>query len=670
MVRGRARRIAGCVDTGFDSGAGACASPSCSSRKPRTERPTQMSDRATRFTAFVDQLNHGYECLHTAKEDAFWVAYMDIGADRESARAALNEHESALKRFLADPARLATVRQRRMEADAAVGSADGPSEAERVALAGWERTFAAHVIDSAEARALSEEIIEDESRLHAARAAFKTHYDDPDGGPVEASSVKLGMLISNHRDERVRRSAWEGMRSVEPHVLEHGFLELVRKRNRLGRLLGGEDYYDATVRRVEGMSKADIFDRLDELERRTRERARASLAELVAARGSDAQQPWNVRFFTAGDVSAEQDPYFPFRQAIARWGRSFAALGIGYQGAHMVLDLVDRKGKYENGFMHGPVPAWVDRGVHRPARIHFTANAIPGVIGSGRRATETLFHEGGHAAHFANADMPAPCFSQEFAPTSVGFSETQSMFLDSLLSDADWQARYARSVAGEAMPLALIEKGIACDQPFAAWRTRAMLAVCYGERAIYEIPDAELTAERVLHELREVERRLLFLPLGSPRPVLSVPHLLSGESSAYYHGYVLAEMAVRQTRGFFESRDGHLVDNPRIGPDLRESYWREGNRRTFLDYVEGLTGTPLSASALAEENNRTAAQEIAIAHRAVERLADVPAYAGEVRLGASIRVMHGRDEIAADDGGDFDGMAQRFAAWIGGLESA
>ena len=191
-----------------------------------------------------------------------------------------------------------------------------------------------------------------------------------------------------------------------------------------------------------------------------------------------------------------------------------------------------------------------------------------------QRATETLFHEGGHAAHFANVDMPAPCFAQEFAPSSVAMAETQSMLLDRLLSDADWQTRYARTVDGRAMPFTLIEKATHQGQPHAAFAVRSMLAVCYAEKAIYEIPDEELTAERVLKEVRDVERRLLFLDEGSPRPVLSVPHLLSSDSSAYYHGYVLAKMAVAQTRAFFENRDGHLTDNKRIGADLRESYWR------------------------------------------------------------------------------------------------
>lgn len=53
---------------------------------------------------------------------------------------------------------------------------------------------------------------------------------------------------------------------------------------------------------------------------------------------------------------------------------------------------------------------------------------------------------GGHAAHFANIDQGSPFFSQERAPTSVAYAENQSMFLDSLMGDGDWLARYARDL--------------------------------------------------------------------------------------------------------------------------------------------------------------------------------------------------------------------------------
>jgi len=316
--------------------------------------------------------------------------------------------------------------------------------------------------------------------------------------------------------------------------------------------------------------------------------------------------------------------------------------------------------------MHGPVPAWRSEGTFRPARIHFTANAIPGMVGSGKRATETFFHEGGHAAHFANVDMPAPCFSQEFAPTSVAFAETQSMFLDSLLDDADWQARYARTAKGEAMPFALAEKAIRVGQPHAAWGQRALIAVCYAERAIYEIPEKELSPERILSEIRRCERELLFLDEGSPRPTLSIPHLISGDASAYYHGYTLALMAVHQTRGFFRDRDGHLMDNPRIGPDLRRAYWEPGNSRVFPDFVRGLTGQEVSPKALADRLNRTADEAIGEARGLAARAASIPEHAGPVELDAKIRVIHGREQIATTAKG-FAPAASAFAGWVDSL---
>merc|ERR1719446_960854 len=72
---------------------------------------------------------------------------------------------------------------------------------------------------------------------------------------------------------------------------------------------------------------------------------------------------------------------------------------------------------------------------------------------------------------------------------------------------------------------------------------------------------------------------------------------MSDESSCYYHGYVLAEMSVRQTRAYFLKKHGYLTDNPHIGPALTESYWRCGNEVCFLDLVKNLTGAPLTSDA-------------------------------------------------------------------------
>ena len=602
--------------------------------------------------SYLDALDERYASLHTAKEDAFWAAKMGLNADAQQAQSELDARDLALQQFLQASDQLTRLRELCAQDDE-----------QRLRIEGWLRTFAAHTIDSARGAVLAEELGGDEGRLQVARGEMKLGFEDARHGFVPASSIALSHMLQNDTDEARRKAAFDGLRSIESYVLERGYLQIVAKRNELGRTLGAEDYYDWKAKRIEGMSKNELFVLLDELEERTRPAARAFVDDARRRYGAQASRPWNLGQLSSGEVTRDLDPYFSFRSAIDRWGRSFAALGIRYAGAELVLDLLDRPGKYENGFMHGPVVAWRRAGRLLPARVQFTANALPGRVGAGQQALRTLFHEGGHAAHFSNVDMPSPCFGQEFAPTSTAFAETQSMFLDSLPGDPDWQQRYALDRSGSPMPLSLLDRSIDAQQPKAAWIMRSMLSVCYAEKAIYELPSHALTAENVLRVLREVEQRLLFLEGGSPRPTLSISHLISGDFSCTYHGYVLAQIGVAQARSYFLARDGHLVDNPRVGPELAKIWWQPGNSIPFAEFVRNLTGQDLSAAPLAARLNQTAEQCKAEAHASIARLAQIPAASQQVDLDARIHVVHGSASVA-EYSGDFAQFATRFADFI------
>ena len=608
--------------------------------------------------SLLTELNNRYIELHVAKEEAFWSEKMGLAGSEE---AHFEEKEIALRDFCSSPEHLQQVRD-------ALGNMESLPESDRIALEGWERFFSANPIEGEEAQQIARELVGMEGRLERERGGMELGYTDPESEEfVEASSVALALKIRTAKEEALREAAFDGLRSIEPFVLEHGFLDIVRKRNRLARMIGYEDYYDWKVSINEGFGKERLFEILDDLEEKTRDACRNSVEELRREKGETAAMPWNFGFYTSGDLTAELDPYFPFEDAFLRWGRSFAALGISYGGATMQLDLVDRKGKYSNGFMHGPYPAWVENGRLHPARINFTANAVPGQVGSGQRASETFFHEGGHAAHFSNIRMPAPCFAQEFAPTSVAMAETQSMFLDSLLKDPDWMIRYAKNDKGERIPKELIYKNVEQESRYRAWRLRSMLAVSYAEKALYEMTEEELTPENVLGTFRMIEQEMLMLPAG-PRPLLSIPHLLSGEASAYYHGYILAEMAVYQTRDYFMKKYGYITDNPNIGPELQEVYWKPGNSRTFLQFVEALTGEPFSARATADLVNTSMEQVHAEADGMIGREKEIPPYEGEIDLDATVAVVHGDEVVASTaDGLSFEEVGEKFRAWVKGL---
>ena len=215
---------------------------------------------------------------------------------------------------------------------------------------------------------------------------------------------------------------------------------------------------------------------------------------------------------------------------------------VQYEGAIMNLDLLDRKNKYSNGFCHWPVVAWnKPNGIWQPSTTNFTSLGDPNAVGSGITALTTLMHEAGHAAHFANIKQPSPLFGQERPPFSAALAEGQSMFLDSLVDDAAWKVRYAKSADtdnNKPIPFELIEEQIRSTQPFEVFQLRAMLSVPYFEKAIYELPENEVTAEKIQEIADEIEIKIQG-GLG-PRPLLSVPHIISDEASCYYHAYVVS----------------------------------------------------------------------------------------------------------------------------------
>lgn len=606
---------------------------------------------------FFDALNHAYVAVHQAKEELFWATYMATsGDDAGFARA-----ERAYKDFIADPAKLAETRAHLASVE---GAAPGTERDTLIAgLRGWQALFEAHVIESEDGRRLMHEIVDAEAELFTRRRAYVPRHVNERGEAEDATLGTLATNLATNPVEAHRRSSFDALRGLEQWVLDNGFLELVALRNRFARAAGFSDYFDFKVRKNERMSPAHLTQILGDFLQRTDAAAARTLDEVRARHGREATLPWNLRYFTTGDVVRQMDGYLPFSTSLRRWIESFRRLGIGFDGARLQLDLLDRPGKFQNGFCHAPVPAWVDEtGRWIPGHVNFTSEARPDQVGSGVRALATLFHEGGHAAHFANVRQHAPCFSQEYAPTSMAYAETQSMFCDRVLEDADWMALYARSRSGEPMPPSVIRARIASRQPMRAFDARSLAVVPSFEMVLYAMDDAARERHAVLDLARRTEQRVL--GIESPRPLLAIPHLLNQESAASYQGYLLAEMAVAQTRAFFFRRDGYITDNPAVGPDLREHYWRPGNSIDHDQTLRSLTGEGFSARYLADDCNRSVDEAWAEAEAAMAGAAHrARAHAEAPSLDADIRVVHGAELIADSSDGE-DALCTRFEAWV------
>ncbi|WP_421302360.1 M3 family metallopeptidase [Aeromonas veronii] len=597
---------------------------------------------------YFNQLNADYLQVHRRKEDLFWSTYMGTSDDQ----AGFTTAEQAYKAFCANPARLPELREMLAQAD---------EDDLKRGLQGWIAFFECNVIEDPAASALMDELVAAEAALFARRKGLKLTLLDEQGQQVAGSLPAASTSLAASPNEAVRQSALAMFHTLEQWVVGNGFLEVVAIRNRFARAMGYRDYFDYKVRKNEQMSPEQLFAILDDFIARTDTRLQQSLAELKAAKGEAALLPHNLRYSVSGDVTRQLDPYVPFSRALRDWVESFRRLGIQYRGATLTLDLLTREGKYENGFCHGPVPSFFQQGEWVPAVVNFTSLADPAQVGSGWSGLNTLFHEGGHAAHFANVTGNAPCFSQEFPPTSMAYAETQSMFCDSLLDDADWLKRYARNAAGEAVPDALIKEMIEARQPFRAFNERQIALVAYFERDLYAMDEAERSPEAVLALARQWERKIV--GVESPRPLLAIPHLLNQESACAYHGYLLALMAVEQTRAYFLKRDGYLTDNPRIGPDLAAHYWGPGNGMSHDETLRSLTGEGFSAVPLAEACNLSSVEAWQQAQVCMAAAQQRPATGEGSPLDAHIRVVHGA-ELIADNSESETRMLADFEAWI------
>mmetsp|Transcript_36439 Transcript_36439/g.79717 ORF Transcript_36439/g.79717 Transcript_36439/m.79717 type:complete len:648 (-) Transcript_36439:248-2191(-) len=617
--------------------------------------------------AFVDKFNESYAEKHYNFERQFWGCKMGLGDGGPYSTDLLSSTKKEMEDLLSDPKILEAAEAHKM----AVGDCDKTDLVKTLDII--VRTCNCYSMPSAGSKAIREQTSQIEGQLEMRRNEMKLGYTDPADGTFHAlSSVGLRNLLRTASEESTRKAAYEGLRSIGPFVCAEGFVEIVKLRNKLARELGYEDYYDLTVTNAEGFGKKQLFEILDGLEEGTRPLMEEGRKELAKRHGDDALEPWNISFKMAGSVIKKMDPYFPFAKAVENYAKSYAAMGINYAGATMNLDLLDRKNKYSNGFCHWPVPAWVKPdGTWVPSQTNFTSLADPTAVGSGLTALTTLMHEAGHAAHFANIRQPSPLFSQERAPTSVAYAENQSMFLDSLVGDACWRAKYAQDLGGNPIPFAILEEEINSTHPFEVFKLRAMLAVSYFEKALYELPEEKVTAEKIQSLADEIESKIQ----GglSPRPLLSVPHLVSDEASCYYQGYTLAEMSVHQTREYFKKKDGYIVDNPNVGPTLTNYYWKWGNSKPFLDLVKELTGKDLTGDAWVDCLKEPVARRIVREKREYEEMLDkikaqgsgTPEAPKDIDLMMEVNFVDGDEVISSTTDGGLLAACKRFEDFVG-----
>ncbi len=135
---------------------------------------------------------------------------------------------------------------------------------------------------------------------------------------------------------------------------------------------------------------------------------------LAAIRRSDL-----ARFFRAPDLDAE----FPPAQLIDSFARTMAGIGLDLDAqANVVLDAEER-------------PTKTPRAYCAPVRVPQEVYLVVSRVG-GREDYAALFHEGGHAEHYANVDATLPAEFRYLGDNSV--TESYAFLLEHVIEQPGW----------------------------------------------------------------------------------------------------------------------------------------------------------------------------------------------------------------------------------------
>ena len=591
---------------------------------------------------YLDFLNKEYFKLHKQYEDLFWTSYMgDHSVDNKKDKA-LAERD----KFRANPKHSEKVRNLIKEAN--------PEIKKRLKL--WMDFFERYQTPK-KAFAIKEKMDILESEVNKKRSERKEGYIDPYTKKfVTASMVKMRTIVITHNDEKIRKACFDAREKMATDLIEE-YIKLVGLRNQYARMFSYDDFYDFKVQREDGMTKKELFSIFDSIYEKTKY-AKKDILELEK-KMPGLRKPWNFGYMMAGDFTKEEDPYFQFDEALIRWGKSFAALGIDFKGGKLQLDLLDRVCKYNNGFCHYPELVKFEKEKRLPGSSNFTCNVVFGQMGSGDQGFNTLFHEGGHAAHMLNSQQKDVCVNNEYAPMSGSLAEAQSMFLDTLFNSVEWSARYAKNSEGESYPFDLFERKQRKLHILRPLGLNSIMAISVFEKEIYETKS--LDRKKVI-AIAKRNFRKYFERSEDSLMFLDVPHIYSGDNSGGYHWYGLAILALHQWREYFYNKYGYIVDNPNIGTEMC-NIWELGATKSFNEFVVLATGEKLKADAYLKNATASLPEILNTAKERIKNLDKAKPHIKKIDLNAKISMVHGKKKIA-DNSKSFEDMAEKYKKWL------
>ena len=263
---------------------------------------------------------------------------------------------------------------------------------------------------------------------------------------------------------------------------------------------------------------------------------------------------------------------FPESSLLESFDATIRGLGLdlGPQSG-VVLDVEHRPRKSPRAFC-APVRV--------PAEVYLVLSPV-----GGRDDFSVLFHEAGHAEHYANVDAGLPFEFRYLGDNAI--TECFAFLFQGLIEDPEWLAR---------------RLGIADAEEIAGYARayRLLYLRRYCGKLSYELElHGDADGDQPWDSLASRYSELLGSALGIDWP--SQTFLADVDPGFYSACYLRAWALETHLRRYLRGRFGPLwFESPAAGEELR-GLWREGQRLTPDELLEQLTGERLEFGVLADD---------------------------------------------------------------------
>ncbi len=385
---------------------------------------------------------------------------------------------------------------------------------------------------------------------------------------IDGETIPFRMLrpaVANEPDRERRRRIEEERYRLQDEHLNPVCLEAAAIEHDAVRNLDAPNYTELYRRfgwELDGLAEQcrELLDSTEKLyeqaaDRLFRQRLGMSLAEA---------KPWDLpRLFRA----PEWDAQFPADRMVPALEATLSELGVDLRGQRNIhLDVEQRPGKTPRAFC-APIEI--------PDRVMLVIQPIGGLDD-----WRALFHEAGHAEHFANTSPDLPMEWKRLG--DVAITEGWAMLLQHLVDEPEWLNR---------------RLDFPKPQEFAAEGATNLLFFVrrYSAKLLYEIdfhrsPDPTTQRDRYVEILGDA---LKIEPSGSN-------YLLDVDSGFYVTSYLRSWAFEAQLRDYLRQTFGRTWFARREAGSLLRELWSLGQEPTADELLKDVTGATLQMSAVGD----------------------------------------------------------------------